>query len=179
MNSQACWLSSAGRFFDFSGLGKPSTRSLRLLLIRRHRRYGARKSGCPTPFELSLKVQRDFAHNPPSGFEVLPRCYDLNVHEARKVHPTRRRGELAAAGPCDGTRSPTAKPSPAALLQSWRSVRSRSKTREWNKRYRSALGVKKIGRESHGEDNALPEMRKTTGPDHHLVRPHRPSMHKL
>ena len=61
------------------------------------RRDRARKSGGPSLFEPSLKVQRDFAHNPPSGFEVLPRCYDLNVHEARKVRPTRRRGEPASA----------------------------------------------------------------------------------
>src|SRR6202030_1224119 len=92
--------------FRFGGLGKSSTRSLRLLLMRRHRRDRARKSGGPTLFELSLKVQRDFAHNPPSGFEVLPRCHDLNVHEARKVHPTRRREESAAAGPRDGTGLP-------------------------------------------------------------------------
>jgi len=30
----------------------------------------ARKSRRPSLFEPSLKVQRDFAHNPPSGFEV-------------------------------------------------------------------------------------------------------------
>jgi hypothetical protein len=92
-----------GFFLRFVGLGKSLVWPLRLLLIRRRRWDKARKSGGPTPFELSLKVQRDFAHNPPSGFEVLPRCCDLNVHEPRKVHPTRRRGESAAAGPCDGT----------------------------------------------------------------------------
>jgi hypothetical protein len=36
------------------------------------RRDRARKSGRPSLFEPSLKVQRDFAHNPPSGFEVQP-----------------------------------------------------------------------------------------------------------
>jgi hypothetical protein len=40
------------------------------------RRDRARKSGRPSLFEPSLKVQRNLAHNPPSGFEVLPQCYD-------------------------------------------------------------------------------------------------------
>jgi hypothetical protein len=114
-----------GFLFRFGRLGKSLNRPLRLLLIRRHPRNGARKSGGPTPFELSLKVQRDFAHNPPSGFEVLPRCYDLNVHEARKVHLTRRREESAAAGLCDGPGrlyrpSARVKPAPAAFRESGR-----------------------------------------------------------
>lgn len=67
--SQARRLSSAGFFFD---LAAAATRPLGPLFIRRHRWDGARKSGGPTLFELSLKVQRDFEHNPPSGFEVLP-----------------------------------------------------------------------------------------------------------
>jgi hypothetical protein len=50
---------------------------------------------------------------------------------------------------------------------------------EWNKRYRSALGVKKIGRDLVERITHCPKCGKRTGPGHHLVRPHRPPMHKL
>ena len=43
------------------------------------------KSGCPPLFELSLKVQRDLAHYPTSGFAVLPWHYGLNALGAQKV----------------------------------------------------------------------------------------------
>jgi hypothetical protein len=43
------------------------------------------KSGGPSLFDSSLKVQRNNGHNRNSGFAALPQCNDLNAHRVRKV----------------------------------------------------------------------------------------------
>jgi len=62
------------------------------------RRDRLRKSGRPSLFEPSLKVQRDFAHNPPSGFEVQPPMLWCQRPRSSKgpSHTSRRHGESAS-----------------------------------------------------------------------------------
>ena len=92
-------------------------------LFRRNR---ARKSGRPSLFEPSLKVQRDFAHKP-IQVEVLPRWYDpqhtevppkvLNVPARNQPRPPMRWQQSVRTLP-----SPRLKPSPAAFLESCRAI---------------------------------------------------------
>jgi hypothetical protein len=105
------------RRYDADGGGKLLILSFKILLFRRHRRDRPHKSGGPPLFELSLKVQRNVAHNPAPGFEALPRCCGIIAQRALitaaisrckgpKCGPT----EIGAAWLCDGRGSRTPEP---------------------------------------------------------------------
>ena len=65
------------------------------LLFRHHRRRRPRKSGGPSLFQPSLKVQRDVAHYPPPGSRSCPGTTALNALGAKKVRNSAR-GESAS-----------------------------------------------------------------------------------
>jgi len=82
---QARRFDPAGFSFGFGGCGKLLILPFKFLLFRRRRWNRSRKSGGPPLFELSLKVQRDIAHNAPQGSRSCPGATALNARGALKV----------------------------------------------------------------------------------------------
>ena len=88
--------------------------------FRRHRRDRPRKSGGPSLFELSLKIQRNVAHIPNSGLSA-PVSRVFNARGPSKVHLASQDGRaVRAAGIGRHFGGLQTEPTPAAFLVSWR-----------------------------------------------------------
>jgi hypothetical protein len=81
-------LESGGFSFLFWQAGLAADPLFINVLVRRRRLNLPRKSGGPPLFAPSLNVERYIAHDPNSGFAVLPWCYGLNADDVRKVPTT-------------------------------------------------------------------------------------------